>query len=378
MFREMSEIELTIRSIEQVRMISIYELTGTGVRPGHGCAAIAVLYGKNGQINLCELDEGFNLLVDRVFEIYEELPDKQQVAMDEKTRKILESGLQEKDESFLEVFYSLTPVPFPKVGFESALARRFLPMVEYLLDAFYKMLGIKYEVTISKPGWRGAGVVYGLLNGQRLVSGVRIVQNSAEEYEINVNNFPGAGNTLRLIVSVFRDSLLVEFSSSFQQFVGTGIYELKGNGYVESFEAFKEGKKVFVDSREIRCGEGLLDGEECRDILCLIPWPFEGCVAVKLPWGLYCLTARERNETAEFLVDDYRSCFVYRDAGFSESCCWTRITNKETGFSLKTSSVMMQQMKLVHGGFQTRFLSHPGNHKNRYRQMLEGRYFMTE
>lgn len=375
MFREMSETELVIQSIENVRMISIYELTGIGDEPDKGCAAISIFYGNDKHINLCELDDGFDILADKVFEIYGDIEDKSKVVTDDRTRGILESGWQNRDEAFLERYYEMTPSDLPKVAFESAVSGRILPIAEYLMDAVYRILGIKYERTLTKTGWRGAGVIYGMINDSRVVSGVRITQTTEVEYHVLVNNFIQAGNVLEIIVNFGNAGIILEYYCKFRNIHGTGIYSLEKGGYTEFHEAFRDGRKIFRASEDRKNTEPVLLSEAEKK---LIPWSIDDNEAVMLPWGMVYVLRQERSEVNSCVVDEYRCCFLFREAMYSENRCWTRIKNNDTKFTLKTSSVIMHMLELKDGICQVYFAPHAGNHKVRYRQQLEGNIFITD
>lgn len=374
MFREMSETELVINSIENVKMISIYELTGIGDEPDKGCAAISILYGKDKYINLCELDDGFEILADKVFEIYGDIGDKSEVLVDDRTRAILEGGWQDRNEEFLEKYYQMESSQFPKVAFESATGRRIMPLVKYIVEAVYKILGIKYEITLTKNGWRGAGVIYGIHNGDRVVSGVKVIQNSNREYLVYVNNFIETANVLELTVVMGNDCIIVRYACDYRDIHGTGIYSLEQNGYTESHETYRDGQLIFKDSRDVCAAEAKPDEEVKK----LVPWQYDGKSVVELPWGMKYIIERDCSKKNSCVIDEYRNCFLYPEAHYSENRCWTRVTNDDKKFSLKTSSVVMHIMTLPKRAKQVYFMPLVGNHKSRYRHQLEGRIFVEE
>ena len=82
MFRRMTEQEIAIRKINNLRMVAVYEFT-EAVRRGEadsrgtdadrdGCTAVTVLYGDNEQITLSELDPYYEVLIERLFALYGE------------------------------------------------------------------------------------------------------------------------------------------------------------------------------------------------------------------------------------------------------------------------------------------------------------------
>lgn len=82
MFRRMTEQEIAIRKINNLRMVAVYEFT-EAVRRGEadsrgtdadrdGCTAVTVLYGDNEQITLSELDPYYEVLIEQLFALYGE------------------------------------------------------------------------------------------------------------------------------------------------------------------------------------------------------------------------------------------------------------------------------------------------------------------
>lgn len=376
MFREMSETEITIRGIENVRMLSIYELTGMKDDSSQsGCAAISVLYGKEDSINLCELDEGFELLADRVFELYGEIKDTSDAYIDDRTRKILESGLHARDDGFLEKYYSMTPADMPAMAFESKLSQRILPIAEYVMTGLYRMLGVKYEITQSNPGWRGASVIYGMLGGTRNISGVRIFQNSKEEYEVRINNFIEQKNVLNINISMVKDIIIITYFCEHDSIHGVGTYKLGAGEYTETYETFKDGKLIFRDSKTVQNENEIALTDDERK---LIFWGNDAGRAVLLPWGMLYLLQSAQNDTEHCITEEYKSGYLFRKSLYFEGRSYTRITNKDMKVSVSTTSVRALRMITTGGRLQTYFVPGMGNNKSRYKKHLMGRYFLHE
>lgn len=375
MFREMSETELIIQGIKNVRMISIYELTGINDEPGRGCAAISVFYDREGQINLCELDEGFDILADRIFEIYGEAENREQIFMDDRTRSILECGWLKRSDDFLDKFYDADAAELPRVAFEAALSRRFLPLAEYVLASLYRILGIKYEVTSDKTGWRGCGAIYGMKSGTRVISGVKIIQTADDKYEITVNNFAEFGKVLNITAFLFNSCIILDLESEYRSIRGTGRYDLNENGYTEAYEVFSGDKLIFRD-KNIKGREE--KNEISEDLKSIIPFECTESSAVRLPWGLLYLSRCATEEKNGYSVENFTSCYLFTEIKYSETRCWTRVTNFANKLSLKTLSVIMLSMILADGSIQTYFVPHIGNHKRRYRKKLEGRVYIKD
>lgn len=381
MFRKMSETELIIREIDDVRMIDIYELTGAKEDPEEGCAAISIFYGGDKHINLCEMDDGFLYLVGRVFEIYGEERGRskgmltEDIIMDDKSRQILECGWQSRDESFLEPYYGLEPVDIPEIGFESAEAARFTPLISYMLQGLYLMNGRKLEITGGKNGWRGAGILYGLSNGNRIPFALKITELTEERHSVKINNFMEEGCLLNAVITTQNHSILLEYESEQLDFKGSSLFNLHENGYSERHLAYKEGKKIFADTWGKRGAEKInLSPDEIK----LLPWQCDGASYHSLPWGMIFAYKKEITEKNGFSIEENKCCHIYKAAGYSESACWTTVKNPETKICLDTSSVRMQRLLTTEGRMQTYFVPCLGNHSEKYEKYLEDRYFVTE
>ena len=385
MFRRMSEIELTINEIDKVRMIDIYELTGIKDDPEAGCVAISVFYGGDKHLNLCELDQGFEILAGRIFEIYDEYAGKKnsesneveiisdEIVMDEKTRRILECGRIGRNEEFLESYYKISPVEIPDVAFESAEAERFIPLVSYMLQGLYLVNGKKMEVTGVRNGWRGAGVIYGLLNGERLTFGLKISQTTDDRYIVKVCNFLEQGNFLEAEIVIRNREIILKYASEKVDFKGISIFNLHENGYSERHEAFKDGVKIFCDTWGKREMEKIaLTKEE----MTLIPWKCDEKAFHSLPWGMVFIFDSERTDKGDWLVTENRCCHLYKKARYSENRCWTRVKNRDTALELNISSVRMLRLLLGKGRSQTYFVPCTGIHSERYVKYLQGRNFV--
>ena len=381
MFRKMSEIELIIREIDNVRMIDIYEMTGIKDDPEEGCAAISVFYGGDKHINLCELDSGFMYLVGKVFEIYGKSRGAARgilaegIIMDEKTRQILESGWELRDESFLEPYYDLKPTDIPDVGFESADSARFIPMISYMLQGLYMVTGKKLEITGSRNGWRGTGIIYGLINGTRIPFAVKINQVTEERFNLKVNNFLVDGGQLEATISIENRQIVLNYKADRSDFKGISIFNLHENGYSENHEAYLEGRKIFADTWGRSAKEAVRLSEDERKLL---PWDCGDSEFHSLPWGMIFAYKKEVLEHDGIRIEENKCCHVYKAAGYSDSVCWTRIINTDTKVSLDTSSIRMQRLLIPGRRLQTYFVPCIGNHSEKYERNLEDRYFISQ
>ena len=133
-FRQMSPEEINIETIEDIKMVHIYDLTGSARPDGkYGVTAVLVNYGDNQQLNLSENDHYFSAFVKKIFEAYNTCEDQSAIIMDETTRQIMEAGEVPRHDSILSRYYDAPQQDLPVLVNASTLSKRFEPIVEYLL-----------------------------------------------------------------------------------------------------------------------------------------------------------------------------------------------------------------------------------------------------
>lgn len=384
MFREMSETEMILRNIKNVKMIDIYELTGINEDIKKGCAAISVFYDVNKNINLCEMDDGFSLLEDWVFDLYRKEKNKQNessfnailhdsIIMNERTRNFLKYGCRERDESYLEEYYAEEPVEFPEVAYESKLSRRFLPLISYALKGLYTANGIKLKVSMEKAGWRGKGLIYGVVNKNKKMFAVEIIQMNYSEFDVKVSNFLQNGNVLNIKIINDNRRIVLRYSSEYHKIDGESIFSLHENGYFEKHEFMRDGKKIFCDTWGKGKGGAVKLTEEDRKLL---PFRPANDIIMCLPWGMRFCFQSENTQNDNYVLEENKCCQLYPMADYSESKCWSVIKNTDTGIRLNISYVFIFKMLLKDRRTQVYFAPVGLNCTERFRNRLEGRCFI--
>ena len=70
-FRQMSPEEMNLESISDIKMIHIYDLTGSSRPDGkYGVTSVLINFSDNKQLNFTENDFCFSLFVNKIFEVY--------------------------------------------------------------------------------------------------------------------------------------------------------------------------------------------------------------------------------------------------------------------------------------------------------------------
>ena len=200
MLRKMTEEEIRIRKMENLRMVSLYEFTDAvrtsdaarakkGGKPA-GCTAITVLCDEGEQFTLSELDPYFEELAEQVMKLYEEAENRDSILMNPPTRAVLEAGITSGEEPFLKPFFELQGVRTPAIPFASRLGLRFLPLTVYLVNELEGLIGRNGTVVGQTVGWRGKAVLR--LKVLRAITEhpVIIRQVSDGELRVSVGNYP--------------------------------------------------------------------------------------------------------------------------------------------------------------------------------------------
>ena len=101
----MDEIEIEIGRLSKLKMVHFYNLISKEDEVG----AIAVYDDEERQINLCALDKYYETLLAKVVECYREQKDHMQIVMDEETRAMLDSMVQEEPDPERDTFWGNIP-----------------------------------------------------------------------------------------------------------------------------------------------------------------------------------------------------------------------------------------------------------------------------
>ena len=211
-FRQMSPEEMYIEEIEGLKMIHIYDLTGSSKPDGkYGVTAVLVNYGDNKQLNYTENDFCFELFVNKVFEVYNTSDDKTSIIMDDTTRKIMEAGALPRHESILSKYYSAPKFDEPFLVNASTLSKRFVALIEYLLVGLYKTMGTDIDVIDRKSGWRGSGrFILHVGDSNRSVY-YKVFELNESTYSIKLNGFLSDNGDFLINVALYDDNISITY-----------------------------------------------------------------------------------------------------------------------------------------------------------------------
>ena len=386
MFHRMTEAEIAIRRIRDLRMVAVYEFTEATSREDNrphgtdpekdGCTAVTVLYGDNEQLTMSELDPYYEDLVTRLFEIYGQLDDTETVLMNAKTRELFDSGRYSEEEHYQRAFADRKSASMPAVPFDSLHNRMFLPLAEYVLKSGCELLGREASVVTTHHGWRGRGSVTLNSRGVDTLHPVEVIRVRDVEYSIHVGDWPEPADAIRIDFTADSGRVDVAFATMRGRLSGRFSYHFTEKGVEALYEATHENKQIYYD-RETFAGEPY-DPEVLGELNGLLPEGFHFPFVYRLPWGILYAVAKEETTYRDVVKTDCCSVLLFEDAGYSETMSWTIVENAKSQVVLRKNSVRMERARLADGRYQTYFVPEIAGASGIYKNRLAGRYFLTE
>lgn len=274
-----------IATIQKLKMVNCYQVFGEK----GPLNAIMAYYGDQ-TINLCEADEHYCELVDRIARVYASESKKSWIIADEETERILGNSMVGPLRSFEQrlAFYREveTPVFMPK-----AFARYFvLPIVKHVIK---KLCGdgedaIRFE-NLSTD-WYGRGAFYGVTHGKSTRFPYRILIKDDETYQVEVSNALDVGDLLTMEIRYGREGIVANFREAARLYHGDLILQVTDEAATLSMR-IHEGDKVLLEEKtESECKENLSPTERVERLASIAKLSWK---AFELPWGNVIYRAKD-------------------------------------------------------------------------------------
>lgn len=384
MLRKMTEEEIRIRRIENLRMVSLYEFTdavrGSGSerksRKGRplGCTAITVLCDEGEQFTLSELDPYYDELTEQVMKLYETAEDRESILMNPATRALMDAGLNAGDESFLSPYYEMRGDHVPAVSFDTRLGKRFLPVAEYILNELEGLSGRNGSVIGKTLGWRGRSLLRLKVLEKVTEHPVTIRRTDINEYRISVGAYPLESENLIIDVTVAPDRIEIAFAAERTPLSGNwglffSVKEMESRVSVK-----RKDREISYEVKKYAPSKKELTKEEIR----LLEKGVEPKVVYRLPWGTVYALSEKEELTGAVQKKSYLRTVIYPDAQYSETASWAMIRNQDTGVILKKNNLRVTRMILKDGRVQIFFGNSGGGMNGRYRTLLADKYFISQ
>ena len=378
-FRQMSPEEIDLEGIDDIKMIHIYDLTGSARPDGkYGVTAVMVNFADNKQLNYTENDFCFNLFVNKIFEVYSVSRDKDSIIMDATTRQIMEAGEIPRHDSIIGKYYDAEKLEEPLLVNASTLSKRFAPLVEYLIVGLYKTMGTDVEVVDRKTGWRGAGrLILRAGESNRMVY-FKVFEINESTFSIILNGCLSESGDLLLNVIFYEDIISISYKSEAASIDGSSSFRFGKDNLREMHEIKKDGKQIFYD---VNIYENVFaEGTNIKDLVSvlsvgLLPENIKPCAVYNMPFGLKYILYDVAESTDQVEVQTFCGLFLWEDAHYADIRGWSVIKSLKSGLAIKNEAFRIINLSDGKDLIQSAFLSGTGS---RYKEELEGKYVINE
>lgn len=384
MYRFMSEEEIEIGQISDLKMIHLYQLGGSD--------ALAVYYGNNKQINLCAMDANYNLLIQQVLTLYSQCEQKDSIIIDAPTRQLLNRAVDREDNhtSFFHRtghrYKNKESLPHPAFASDGVLRETLLPMVKYYLHQLYHMWDTPMEFAKEPCGWNKNCVLKIRQGRETLILPIRMDFANKNSVKVIVGNFLQDLYTLSLEITYREDRIFVLFESEDIQLTGESHFELSSQK-VNAYTSIRVGGQVVYHQTEpIEQLTASPDALQCVPDNSTI-WEeagidFTKAALYKLPWGGLVLCNTLENADTQQKRSDFDTIYIerYGNKLALRQYSYSLIENLSDGLKLRTDGAHMR--KLYYGTdkkcVETLFLPVGYYSGWDYKEYLRNRYFYDE
>lgn len=378
-FRQMSLEEMNIEEIENIKMIHIYDLAGAAtLERKYGVTAVLVNFGDNKQLNYTENDHCFNVFVNKLFEAYNNSPNKLLISMDDDTRKIMEAGKVPRHEGILGKYYDAKKQEMPAIVNASTLSKRFEPFIEYILLGLYKTMGLEADLIEKRTGWRGAGRLSIHVGNQTKMTYYRVFEIDNNAFLIKLNGCFSQNGDMDINIIFYDDMFSISYKSDAAAIEGSSSFRFSKDSVREMHQIKKNGKQLFYDvntyANTFKEEDKL---EDCLSVssLKLLPEGIKPCAVYSLPMGLdYILYDSVFNEE-DVEVETFCGAFLWQQASLADLRGWSVIKSEKLGIALKNEAFWIINLTDNREFIQSSFLRGTGS---RYKEELEGKYIIKD
>ena len=374
----MSPEEMYIEGIEGLKMIHIYDLTGSAKPDGkYGVTAVLVNYGDNKQLNYTENDFCFELFANKIFEVYNTSDDKTSIIMDDTTRKIMEAGAVPRHESILSKYYNATKLDEPYLVNASTLSKRFAALIEYLLVGLYKTMGTDIEVIDRKSGWRGSGRFILHVGETNRSVYYKVFELNENTFSIKLNGFLSDNGDFLINVVLYDDNISITYMSEKSRIEGSTSFKFGKDNLMEMHQIKKDGEQIFYDVNSYE--NSFAEGKNIKDFVSetsfeLLPEDMVPCAVYVLPMGLTYVLYDEEETSDQVEVKTFCGVFLWPEAFSADIRGWSMIRSIQSGLSLKSEAFRLMNQSDNRQIIQTALLTGTGS---RYKKELEGKFVIN-
>ena len=381
MYRFMSEEEIEIRQITDLKMLHLYQLNGND--------AIAVYYGDNKQINLCSIDDHYNLLMEKILTLYAKCPDKDSIVIEATAKKILEQAISRDNHH--TSFFNRIGKQYAKQ--EGSLCPRFIsdgtirdtliPMIQYYLQQLYHMWIMDITFEPKTIGWHRNCVLKAKTGKETFIMPVRITMLNDNIYKITVGNFIHNYNSIEFEISYNENQLHVYFEDAKIELFGESYFKWNQQQMKAYTTISIEKKVVYHQDEPIKqltyTDEHLQLALHQKSYLLDLDTDFTHAVIYQLPWSGFIIYRDNQTSDEQYNRTDYDT--IYIDAYHSKLALrhysYSLVENKSDGLKIRTNGAIMRKIHYGDKRQEVETLFMPVGYYSGwdYRKYLENKYF---
>lgn len=381
MYRFMSDEEITIRQISDLKMIHLYQLNGND--------ALAVYYSDNKQINLCTLDDHYNLLMKQILSLYAQCEDKDSIVIEDTAKKLLDKALA--CNTHHSAFFNRIGKQYanqegtlcPRFTSDSIIRDTLLPMLRYYLQQLYQMWNSNIIFEEETIGWHRKCVLKAKTGNDTFIMPVRLTMLNANAYKISVGNFIHDFSNLEFEISYKEDQLHVFFENTKLELLGESCFKWDNQQLKAYTTIHLEKKIVYHQDEPIKqltyTNEQLLVALHHKNYLLDLDTSFTYATIYQLPWNDFIIYRNYQTQDELVKRIDYDTIYIneYRTKLALRHYSYSLVENKSDGLKLRTNGSIMR--KLYYGDkrneIETLFLPVGYYSGWDYREYLENKYF---
>ena len=235
-----------IAFIQNLKMVNCYQIfSENGLVDG-----IMAYYGDQ-TINLCELEEDYGELFDKLVQVYAEESKNARIVVDENTKELLTRGREDFSAEFAKRLEGFQETNMP-VFLAKAFSHCFVvPIVEFLLTKLYGIQKEEIKFDGLRSSWYGKGVIGATYQKKSLHFPYQIQSRDDEHYEVTVSNVLRTGDDMRVLISYGINGLVVSFRVKAIRYQGNLILRMSDQK-AELSCFIQEGEKAIL-AQEVEC-----------------------------------------------------------------------------------------------------------------------------
>ena len=293
-----------ISAINGLHMVHFYHLSSAD-SPVYGILA----YYRDKTVNLINTDTHFDLLFERLSNVYAQESAASEILADTLTKNVLQKTLS-PDGLYKKMLEGYTPVKTPMIAPKAFSHIYILPIVKHILNILYDASDEEFSFAPRHKHWFGRGILDARKGTQELHFPYRLLDHTPLYTEVNLSNVISEGNKLNIYISLNREGLTVSCRDLFYGYKGDISYRIT-DGTSELSCLFTKAGNILVNTKDT-C-DAVRDAAPCARILKLTDTSEDDWSALVSPWGsrVY-LTSKAGSE--------YR-VFVSSEGGMTVSRC---------------------------------------------------------